>query len=437
MIKIFFQILFLAYSTFFMQLKDLTSYINKMMHFNFVEFTIETSNFTKFTLITQLVFSLLLLLISLLCLLFFSFQRSIVNSLIYLILFLASLFFSLFFLGIDYISLLFLIVYIGAIIVLFLFVIFMSNLQKIEARFQYGFLFWLAIFFCMILFFLFATIYYDAYSETLVKNAYYYQFMKNFHKNPYNVAPNQIFQLFLNESDKLNFSEPLFPYEKYTLEFFAKQSSTSWNNSLAYYHADIYLIGFLLYTKYHIFFLLLSYLLFVSLIIIVMIVYNLPIPELENYKFKYERNIKFSNSINDNEKQKRVAFVIASLFLFLFFVLLEIYFKPVYTYFYDFFPLSLFFLAYLFDSMFFVNNLFEKSEIGQEISIEKEKSQNEKKLSEFYFNYCFSFYFLIILITQFYFLEIFSKNKKLKFDILKKKIENLLNFFLVWGKKIY
>ncbi len=110
MIKIFFQILFLAYSTFFMQLKDLTSYINKMMHFNFVEFTIETSNFTKFTLITQLVFSLLLLLISLLCLLFFSFQRSIVNSLIYLILFLASLFFSLFFLGIDYISLLFLIV---------------------------------------------------------------------------------------------------------------------------------------------------------------------------------------------------------------------------------------------------------------------------------------------------------------------------------------
>jgi NADH-quinone oxidoreductase subunit J len=77
----------------------------------------------------MLIFFLILILLSALCVIF---SKNIIQSVLYLILvfFLCSLLFI--YLGADFIGLIILIVYIGAIAVLFLFVVMMLNIRLLE-----------------------------------------------------------------------------------------------------------------------------------------------------------------------------------------------------------------------------------------------------------------------------------------------------------------
>jgi len=312
-----------------------------------------STSIVEVSLCIQTLIALILLGISIVCLLFYILQRSTLVALAYVVLFLGSVFLALFFLGFDFLSMLFLIVYIGAVVVLFLFFIFLVDVRKLEKTVHRGFLFWLSLFLSLCLFFIFLTVVYDAYRGTLVENAQYCQLLKDLDvvlsKNLINSfgAENRGIYKFVEDA-LVTDKDCTDPFKTYKNTLIKARMPRGFIQSVAYYHQDIYLIGYLLYTRYYLIFLVLGLFLFIALVCVIWILYKLPSDVFGPYKINFFEKTTKKNSecvVSKIEEQYVLTNKILSFFIFAFVFLLHFWYHLEFQYFFGF-PLVLYFSLY-------------------------------------------------------------------------------------------
>ena len=298
--------------------------------------------------------------ISIVCLLFYIIQRSTLVALAYVVLFLGSVFLSLFFLGFEFLSMLFLIVYIGAVVVLFLFFIFLVDVRKLEKTVHRGFFFWLSLFLSSCLFFIFLTVVYDAYRGTLVENAEYCQLLKDLDVV---LSKNLINSFGVENRDIYKFMEDVLtkdtdlmdPFKTYKNTLVKARMPRGFIHSVAYYHQDIYLIGYLLYTHYYLIFLVLGLFLFIALVCVIWILYKLPADIFGPYKINFFEKSTKKNSecvISKIEDQYLLTNKIVAFFIFIFVSLIHFWYHLEFQYFFGFPIVLCLTMYYLIPSIF-------------------------------------------------------------------------------------
>ncbi len=340
-------------ASFFVNYLYYNIYINKILdnldilkkkNINFQSTASQSASIVEISLCIQTLIALTLLAISIVCLLFYIIQRSTLVALAYVVLFLGSVFLSLFFLGFEFLSMLFLIVYIGAVVVLFLFFIFLVDVRKLEKTVHRGFFFWLSLFLSSCLFFIFLTVVYDAYRGTLVENAEYCQLLKDLDVV---LSKNLINSFGVENRDIYKFMEDVLtkdtdlmdPFKTYKNTLVKARMPRGFIHSVAYYHQDIYLIGYFLYTHYYLIFLVLGLFLFIALVCVIWILYKLPADIFGPYKINFFEKSTKKNSecvISKIEDQYLLTNKIVAFFIFIFVSLIHFWYHLEFQYFFGF-----------------------------------------------------------------------------------------------------